>query len=300
MSKHMSMTKGYRDEVKAKYITEFSDLLDKWLAGEGVPDGKLSFVRNLPSVDRKAVVYFTAVAWSKMIAVINEFDKEVAWHGLSRRLEPEDGKQAYLIYDIIVYPQEVTGATVNTDQEEYEEWLDGFDDEIFYAIKMQGHSHVNMGVTPSAVDMEHKENIIRQLKGDMFYIFMIWNKQFKRNVTIYDTGTNVMYDDSDVEVKLYDENGGLDEFIAKAKTLVKNKTFSVTNGVYSSAGVKKDSKTETKTATLKKKDSKEEKKTGETKQKMSYSTFRWGEDDDDNPYSAFGYSNRWGYGGYGY
>ncbi len=296
MSKHMQMTSAYRSDVKSKYITEFSELLDKWLAGEDIPNGKLSFVRNLPSIEKKASVYFTSIAWSKMIAIINEFDKEVAWHGLARRLDDEDGKQAYLVHDILVYPQEVTGATVNTDQEEYEKWLDKFDDDVFNEIRMQGHSHVNMGVSPSAVDMEHKERVIKQLSDDMFYIFMIWNKQFKHDITIYDVGSNTMYDNSDVEVKLYDSEGGLDAFIAEAKSLVKNRTYT-----YSGCGKKdnepKGKKEEKKSLPEPKKAEKEPDK----KSKVSYSSFRqsaW--DDDDDPYGPYGYRDRWNGGMYGY
>lgn len=303
MSRHMKMTESYRADVKSKYILEFSEILDKYLSGSDIPDGKLSFVRNLPSIEKKAVVYYTATAWAKMIAIINEFDKEVAWHGLAKRLDPEKDKSAYLVYDIVVYPQEVTGATVNTDQAEYESWLNSFDDEIFNAIRMQGHSHVNMGVSPSSVDMEHKESIIRQLSGDMFYIFMIWNKQMKRDITIYDCGENIFYENKDVEVKLYDENGGLDAFINEAKSLVKNRVYT---SQWSKKDDKKDDKKDSKKSEPAKRLSepkKEEATKNEDKPRTSYSSFRhsnacnyYGWDDDDDPYGPYGYRG----GMYGY
>lgn len=303
MSRYMQMTDSYRSDVKTRYMVEFSEILDKYLASKELPDGKLSFIRDIPSIKKKAVVYFTAVAWAKMIAVINEFSKEVAWHGLVKKLEHEDDKPAYLIYDIVVYPQTVTGATVNTDQEEYEKWLNSFDDDTFNDIKMQGHSHVNMGVTPSAVDCEHKENIIRQLTGDMFYIFMIWNKQFKHHITIYDFGENIMFDDGDVEVKLYDNVGGLDEFIASAKELVKDKVWN--SSYYKNDKDKKDKHEETKSLPEPQKieSKKSEPIKSEEKPRTPYSSFHrdnacYYEDDDDydNPYSAFGYRG----GMYGY
>jgi len=296
MSRHMKMTDNYRTDVKSKYILEFSEILDKYLAGADIPDGKLSFVRNLPSIEKKAVVYYSAIAWSKMIAIINEFDKEVAWHGLAKKLEPEEGKSAYLIYDIVVYPQQVTGATVNTDQEEYETWLNNFDDETFNAIRMQGHSHVNMGVSPSSVDMEHKESIIRQLDGDMFYIFMIWNKQMKRDITIYDCGENVFYENKDVEIKMYDSDGGLDAFIKEAKSLVKDR-------VYTSQWNKKDDKKPESPKQLSE-PKKVESLKDEDKPRTPYSSFRknnacgYGNwcDDNDDPYGPYGYCG----GMYGY
>lgn len=300
MSKHMQMTDDYRTGLKNKYILEFSELLDKYLAGRELPEGKLSFIRNLPGINKKAIVYFNSVAWSKMIAVINEFDKEVAWHGLVRKLDPEDDKQAYLIYDIVVYPQEVTGATVNTDQKEYEKWLDSFSDDDFNAIKMQGHSHVNMSVSPSSVDNGHKESIIRQLDGDMYYIFMIWNKRFQHHITIYDFGDNVAYEDGDVEVKLYDSNGGLDAFIANAKTLVKTKTFSSYSSPNSKVETKAQKDDKVKSLSEPKKDSetaKDKPVKNEDKPRVKHDSFRksstygygWDDDDYDDPYSAFGY-----------
>lgn len=294
MSKYMRMTDDYRTELKSKYIAEFSGVVSKYLEGNEPPDGKLSFIRNLPGTNRKAIVYFTSIAWSKMIAVINEFDKEVAWHGLVRKLEPEDDKQAYLVYDIGVYPQEVTGATVTTDQKEYESWMDLFSDDDFKAVRAQGHSHVNMGVSPSTVDIGHRERIVWQLSDDMFYIFMIWNKRFQHHITIYDLGDNVTYEDGDVEVKLYDSDGGLDEFISNAKTLVKTKTYSTSTT---------SNKNEGKTKSLpehKEKDKRKEVSTSKPKEKqrVSYSSFRpdsqsYDEEDYDDfrdPYSAFGYS----------
>ena len=41
-----------------------------------------------------------------------------------------------------------------------------------------GHSHVNMGTSPSSVDLNHQEEILRMLGDNDFYIFMIWNKSF--------------------------------------------------------------------------------------------------------------------------
>lgn len=298
MSNHMRMTDSYRANLRERYASEFLELLDNYLSGNEMPDGKLSFVRNIPEVKKEAVVYFSALAWSKMVAVINTFDKEVAWHGLVKKLETDADKKEYLVYDIVVYPQEVTGATVNTDQEEYEKWLDTFNDEDFDAIRMQGHSHVNMGVSPSSVDIGHKEQIIKQLSDDMFYIFMIWNKKFQHHITIYDFGDNVSYEDKDVEVKLYDSDGSLDEFIANAKKLVKDRVY---------LPAKTAAKSDTKPAPEAKKPEKShkvdtDKKSNESKTNLKsrtpyssfcssnfYNGYSYDYEDDDDPCSPFGY-----------
>lgn len=67
----------------------------------------------------KININFTADAWAKQSRLIDDFTSEVAWHGLMRQLSPTE----YEIYDILVYPQQVTGVTVETDQDKYNDWL---------------------------------------------------------------------------------------------------------------------------------------------------------------------------------
>ena len=197
-------------------------------------DGKFNFTKTFSFDDRKAVVYFTGEAWAKMSMLIKEFDKEVAWHGVAHRADnaEEDG---YVISDIVVYPQEVSGSTVEMDTEKYAEWLmDNVEDERFNNLHMQGHSHVNMGVTPSSVDLNHQEEILNMLGDDDFYIFMIWNKSFTSNVKVYDLQKNVLFENGDVTVKLIGAVDDLDEFLADAKEKVKTKGYapSTTYGGY--------------------------------------------------------------------
>lgn len=122
--------------------------------------------------------------------------------------------------DILVYPQQVSGATVNTDQEEYTNWLYGLEDAVFNALKMQGHSHVDMGVSPSSVDLTHQSEILSQLEGDMFYIFMIWNKRLEHTIKIYDLGSNTLYEDEDIQLVCPD----LEDFLTQADQMVKKKS----------------------------------------------------------------------------
>jgi len=175
-----------------------------------------------------------------------EFKDEVAWHGsvcrmvndgragnsrtsddekvsASKTLDVSDFVSEFIIEDIFVYPQEVTGSTVNTDQVAYTEWLYGLDDDTFNTIRMQGHSHVNMGVSPSGVDDKHRQQILDQLEPDMFYIFMIWNKSLSTHTLIYDMASNILYEDKDVEVRLI-EDDGMGEFLDDARVKVQKRT----------------------------------------------------------------------------
>lgn len=191
-----------------------------------VSDGKFTFTKSFGSVKREATVFFTIPAWLKMQRLIEKFDKEVAWHGICRRGENEE-KDEYIVSDILVYPQEVTGATVTTDQKEYQSWLMALDDDTFNNLRMQGHSHVNMGTTPSTVDTSLYDRILEQLEDDMFYVFMIWNKKGEKTVKIYDLKKNILFDTADVKVKLLEDEYGIDGFIEDAKKAVKDKPAAV-------------------------------------------------------------------------
>lgn len=214
MSKLIKMTPEYIEEVRKEF--------DEALSSSKFADGKINFTKTFTSINRKATIFFTEIAWLKMQTLVREFDKEVAWHGITTRGEDE-AKDEYYITDILVYPQEVTGSTVNTDQEKYQMWLMNHDDDVFNNIRMQGHSHVNMGTTPSGVDTSLYERILEQLDDDMFYIFMIWNKKKEKTIKIYDLAKNIMFETKDVTVEVMDDSTGVEQFLKGAKEMVVDK-----------------------------------------------------------------------------
>ena len=264
MSKYIKVTEQERERIKKEF--EEALMSGKW------DGGKVSFQSNLGTVDRKAKVHFSDLAWRKMQGLISEFSSEVGWHGTAYRGEGDE----YFIDDIMVYPQEVTSATVTTDQAEYEEWLMNHEDDVFNNIRFQGHSHVNMGVSPSSVDLALYKSILDQLSDDMFYIFMIWNKSNQKTVLIYDMEKNILFETADVEVVIDDETGYLD-FMEDAKDKV----------VY---------KTTTTTGNLKAASSTASKKTNLPAQTTyNYGRYSWKEDWDDSwddDYSYYGYGKR--------
>lgn len=177
---------------------------------------KFSFNKSFSKPAKDAVeVNFTLEAYHEMCALIDHFSTEVAWHGLVKRLD----KTHFQVTKILIYPQKVTGATVNTDQEEYTKWLYALKDEEFNAVRFQGHSHVNMATNPSGVDMQNQWDMINQLNSTDYYIFMIWNKRREYNVRVIDMADNVIYSGSDVKVTI----GALDMkgFLEEAEALVK-------------------------------------------------------------------------------
>lgn len=181
---------------------------------------RFSFSKNFSKPSKDAVeVNFTLEAYHEMCALIDHFNTEVAWHGLVNRID----KTHFQITKIMIYPQTVTGATVNTDQSEYTNWLYAHNDEEFNAIRFQGHSHVNMATNPSSVDMQNQWDMIDQLGPEDYYIFMIWNKSRSFNVRVVDMADNVIYSGEDVKVTIgdLDMKGFLEEadgFVKKQVT----------------------------------------------------------------------------------
>lgn len=233
MSKMIRLTDSFFNECRGEF--------DKALSEAKLSDGKFSFTKLFPSDDRKATVYFTAEAWAKIVVLIDGFDKEVAWHGVAYRGEDEE-ENSYYITDIVVYPQEVSGTTVEMDTEKYAMWLaENAEDDRFNNIHMQGHSHVRMGTTPSGVDLTHQEEILNMLGDDDFYIFMIYNKSFERNCKVYDMKKNALFENGDVTIKLVGEDEGLREFYEAARSMVTDKyKNSYTTPYYQGNTAKKD------------------------------------------------------------
>lgn len=213
MSKKIKITEQDLQEIKEDFA--------KSLESMKISDGKISYNKTLGNTNEKATLYFTEIAYIKMLALVREFDKEVAWHGIVERSGGE--QNAYIVQDILVYPQEVTGATVETDQERYQTWLYDFDDDVFNKIRMQGHSHVNMSTSPSGVDTAFYDGILNQLGDDTFYIFLIWNKKGDKTIKIYDLVLNVLFETADVTVKILEDDTGITTFLENTKEMVQNK-----------------------------------------------------------------------------
>lgn len=202
------------DKMKTEAQSEFAELLAKLK----MSDGEIRYSREYSYKDAAAILWLTPVAYSKTVALVTAFSDEVAWHGLAVKKADRE----FILEDILVYPQEVTGSTVSTDQERYSKWLYEFDDDHFNRIRMQGHSHVNMGVSPSTVDNEHRDKLLDQLEEDMFYIFMIWNKSLKTHTLIYDMENNILYEDGDITVKMIGD-ASMEAFLADAQQKVQER-----------------------------------------------------------------------------
>ena len=149
-----------------------------------------------PMSASKPTLIIKPLCYTKMRQLVLQSGDEIAWHGFVKR----DG-MTFTLYDIIMYPQYNSAATTKSDEEEYSKWiLRQYDFDNFCDMKMHGHSHVNMACSPSTTDMQFRENILKNLKKDSFYIFMIMNKQGSYTVEIYDYVTGMIYDTTDITI----------------------------------------------------------------------------------------------------
>jgi len=204
-------------------ITEYTKEFEQMLRGNRFSDGSIRFQKTIPVGHERARVYFTPEAWAKHTYLIDECQKEVAWHGVAERVDGAEG-HLYVISDILVYPQTVTGASVDMDTEKYASWIQEHleaEDERFEKLRMQAHSHVNMSVSPSSVDVKHQEDIVDMLGKDSFYIFMIYNKRRERYIKIFEMKDNIIFENSDVDVGIL----GFDQFVSEMKAYVVERTY---------------------------------------------------------------------------
>lgn len=183
---------------------KLAELKTTMLSGTKTIEGKLTFDLGLGKAkdQHRPQILFDYEAYHKMRQLVQQCPKEIGWHGTVHR----DGL-TFTITDILVFPQVVTAATVNPDDELYTLWAMEQPEEIFNHMRFHGHSHVNMGCTPSAVDTTYQEALIQNVKD--FYIVGIFNKRDEFNIWIYDVENNICYDKTDIDFLTPTENGAV-------------------------------------------------------------------------------------------
>jgi len=223
MSKMIKMT--------PEALQEAREAFEEALRNVKMSDGKLAFAKSFELPDKKATLYYTPAAWFKMCNLLDTFSQEVAWHGVAERVEGEE--YAYLVTDIVVYPQVVSGATVEMDETEYSNWLmNNMEAPWFGNLHMQGHSHVNMATSPSQTDIDHQNEILAQLPEDGFYIFVIYNKSLSHTDKIFDLRENILFESKDITTKLKLDGVDMEAFLKESKEIVKTKTYQYITPTY--------------------------------------------------------------------
>lgn len=151
---------------------------------------------------KKPIVYMMANTYLKMLEYVMKCDTEIAWHGTVKRGEG-DKKHIFFIKDVYLYPQKIAAATVQVDDTKYTQWSDTQDTETFNNRRFQGHSHVNMGTFYSGTDETNKKEFLQDLLDDDYYIFVVTNKRQEHNFEVYDLAQNIIFENKDIDFRVY-------------------------------------------------------------------------------------------------
>lgn len=175
---------------------------------------------SLEPAQNEAKITFTDRAMVRLLHLVTMCEEEVAWHGSIERL----GTGSYLVKDIYLYSQDTTHTTVYVTDETYGEWCyQELINNRERAIErhFHGHSHVNMGVTPSSVDLDYQYDTIQMLPEDGFYLFMIINKYNDVWMRIVDCIDGVEYDTKVNTITIDTESGAISDICEQYKANVR-------------------------------------------------------------------------------
>ena len=148
-------------------------------------------------INNYTVVFrFTEACEGLVNALVRNCANEIAWHYKTTR-EFTGHRIVITFSDVIVPPQIVTGASVDTDWEAYAKFCT---DNDMTGWNGHGHSHVNMAVFSSGTDDSYQSDQINQMQNG-YYAFTIHNKKGDLFCRYYDLDLGVMFDNDEIEVE---------------------------------------------------------------------------------------------------
>lgn len=206
----------YMNTDTIKVQVNISELLDLYVKENNIPE---------------PTVYITTQAYTKMRMLVDKTTTEIGWYGTVTKVPGLTG--VYVIEDIIVYPQKVTGATCEQlDDKMFEFEMSLTTDQVNHK-RFHGHSHVNMGTTPSGVDEQFYHDILTQVTD--FFIITVTNKRNEYTTRFYDMEHNILF--TDVPISVIDDEGlELDSWYEESKKQLEEPT--VVNRYYGNDLVK--------------------------------------------------------------
>lgn len=239
MKKQLINLEPVREEVKQKLLEQYDatvfmntstvelrlsveDILNKYIEEQHIEE---------------PTVYITPNAYIKMRMLVDKTDKEIGWYGIVEQVPGLES--SYIIEDIIVYPQRVTGATVEQDENKMFEFETSLTTEQVNHKRFQGHSHVNMSTTPSGVDENFYQDLLSQVND--YFIITITNKRNEYTTRFYDITNNILY--TDVPIYLIQQDGTLYEsWFAEQKEKVSEHTIIRDENIITATKNKKEKK----------------------------------------------------------
>lgn len=190
-------------EEKTKFIEDLTERL-AWFNKGTLEDFDIKDIvkeySKIPKDVTKPVINITAEAYVKMLELINQSAVECSWHGLVKKFS-----NAYLIYEILVFPQINSATSTTTDEKDFAEWQTKLILDPKFPIeelRMHGHSHVNMNVFSSGVDDKYQKDLLTKVENGDYYIFLIMNKKMEMCIFLYDFEQQIMFDKNDMEIRI--------------------------------------------------------------------------------------------------
>lgn len=131
------------------------------------------------------VILIDEVALNKMFLYVSECPDEIGWLGTATH---DDSENTYSIHDVYLFKQQVHATTTEIKPEGLELFATEILQEpngveIWNNIRMWGHSHVNMGLTPSAQDNKQMQEFSEI--GQEWFIRLIANKKGELCVDLF-------------------------------------------------------------------------------------------------------------------
>jgi len=203
MKKQLINLNPVKDKVKEKLLEKYDTTLfmntSKIELKLDIEDILNEYIEQQNIVE--PTVFITPNAYIKMRMLVDKCDKEVGWYGIVNQMPGLES--TYIIEDIVVYPQKVTGATVEQDDDRLFEFEMSLTTEQVNHKRFHGHSHVNMSTGPSGVDENFYQELLSQVND--YFIITITNKRSEYTTRFYDMRNNILY--TDVPIQLIQENG---------------------------------------------------------------------------------------------
>jgi hypothetical protein len=181
-------TSTFMNTTKVELKVDVADILDEFIEQQNIIE---------------PTVCITTKAYIKMRLLVDKFDKEIGWYGIVNQMPGLDN--TYVIEDIVVYPQTVSGATCEQDEDRMFEFEMRLTTDQVNHKRFHGHSHVNMATGPSGVDENFYQELLSQVTD--FFIITVTNKRNEYTTRFYDVANNILY--TDVEIHLIDDNGNM-------------------------------------------------------------------------------------------
>ena len=181
-------TSTFMNTTKVELKVDVADILNEFIEQQNIVE---------------PTVCITTKAYIKMRLLVDKFDKEIGWYGIVNQMPGLDN--TYVIEDIVVYPQTVSGATCEQDEDRMFEFEMRLTTDQVNHKRFHGHSHVSMATSPSGVDENFYQELLSQVTD--FFIITVTNKRNEYTTRFYDVANNILY--TDVEIHLIDDNGNM-------------------------------------------------------------------------------------------